>query len=413
MSTTTVKPGTGGSLLAETDAVAAITDPVARNLRITQLYHELELAMADVFESDDLSWCAYGVWASRQVGDAMQGLPTDHVRVLLDDPEFIGKLALPPDLDRWARRLVPIAHRLPDSVLAAVLDALQPHLAQALGQGNHRVFTELAPTFAGFLDLVRDADGDPDAIEARLPDLYERIGHVTYPGGAGYELTVLCACYLRAMRSTDPHQRAQLIFYANLRGAHYEQQRVQGPLEDVSDVILELPASAIGQGGAVGSTIHALGRAAPRTTHRLRHTIGAVIGNTVTDIAVRVNTPIDDLAVGDALQIDGSGASYPPDLRHLDLPEFAQFLQHPDDWMSLGAEAEREIRVDNWVNYHERMPFIAHVMRMRQQSTELRQPPFPAGDPENRGDGSEAEEVVEIDLRGDAVPDLPELVDPG
>ncbi len=45
--------------------------------------------MADVYRSDDLSWCAYGVWASRQVGEAMQGLPPDHVRALLDDPEFV------------------------------------------------------------------------------------------------------------------------------------------------------------------------------------------------------------------------------------------------------------------------------------------------------------------------------------
>ncbi len=403
--------GTGG-LLAETEVVAAMNDPVARNLRITQLYHELELAMADVFASDDLSWCAYGVWASRQVGDAMQGLPTDHVRSLLDDPGFIGNLALPPDLDRWARRLLPVAQRVPDSLLAAVLDALQPNLARALGQGNHRVFTELAPTFAGFVDLVHDTDGDPDAIEARLPHLYERLGHVTYPGGAGYELTVLCDCYLRAIRSADPHERAQLIFYANLRGAHYEQQRVQGPLEDVTDVILELPASAMGQAGAVGSTLRALDRAAPRTTHRVRHTIGAVVGNTVTDIAVRVNTPVDDLAVGDALRIEGSGASYPPDLRELDLPEFRQFLQHPDDWMSLGPEPAAEIRVDNWVNYHERMPFIAHVMRMRQQSTELRQPPFPPGDPDQATGGSEPAEVVEIDLRRDGVTDLTELIDP-
>ncbi len=229
MPSTTATPGTGRGLLAETDAVAAMPDPVARNRRITQLYHELEVAMADVFASDDLSWCAYGVWASRQVGEAMQGLPPDHVRALLDDPEFVPGLALPPDLDRWARRLAPIAQRVPDSVLAALLDALQPHLAEALGRGNHRVFTELAPTFAGFLDLAGETDGDPDAIGARLPDLYERLGHVTYPGGAGYELTVLCDCYLRAIRSSDPHERTQLIFYGNLRGRALRAAAGPGP----------------------------------------------------------------------------------------------------------------------------------------------------------------------------------------
>ncbi len=116
--------------------------------------------------------------------------------------------------------------------------------------------------------------------------------------------------------------------------------------------------------------------------------------------------------MGDALRIDGAGASYPPDLRELDLPEFEEFLRYPDDWMSLGPDPEREIRVDNWVHYHERMPFIAHVMRMRQQSTELRQAPFPAGAPGSGAERSEAAEMVEIDLRGDGVTDLTELVDP-
>ncbi len=178
------------------------------------------------------------------------------------------------------------------------------------------MFTELPPPSPAFSTWPARPTGI-GTIGARLPDLYERLGHVTYPGGAGYELTVLCDCYLRAIRSSDPHERTQLIFYGNLRGAHYEQQRVQGPLEEVTDVILELPASAVGQGGAVGSTLGLLERAASRTTHRLRHTVGAVIGNTVTDIVVRVNTPVDDLSVGDALRIEDREL-LPPDLRELD-----------------------------------------------------------------------------------------------
>jgi len=398
-------PASSGGLLAEVDAVAAMADPVARNVRITQLYHDLELAVAQIFGTDDLSWCAYGVWASRQVGEAMQGLPPDHIRALLDDPDFVDNLALPPDLARWARRLAPVARRLPDAVLAKVLDALQPHLAEALGRGNHRVFTELAPTFAGFVDLWREEDGDPDRVEARLGELYQRLGHTTYEGGAGYELTLLCDYYVRALRTDDPHQRAQLVYYANLRGAHYEQQRVQGPLEEVTDVILEMPAAFVGRSGAVGAVGRMISRVAPRTSHRVGHTIGAVLGNTTTDLAVRVSTPIDDLDVGTALAPDPSGTFYPPDLQRLDLPEFDEFLRHPDNWMELGPQPSRQVRVDNWVNYHERMPFIAHVMRMRQQSTALRQPPFAAR-------SSESAEVFDIDLRGDAVTDVGQVTGP-
>ena len=34
-----------GALLAEVDRIAAMSDPVARNLEITRLYYELELAL--------------------------------------------------------------------------------------------------------------------------------------------------------------------------------------------------------------------------------------------------------------------------------------------------------------------------------------------------------------------------------
>ncbi|MDH3707461.1 MAG: hypothetical protein OES57_15440 [Acidimicrobiia bacterium] len=396
------------SLLAEVDRIKAMADPVARNLAITQMYHDLEIAMGEVFDSPDLSWCAYGVWASRQVGDAMQGLPVEYVQGLLDDPDFVTGLALPPQQDRWARRVAPLARRMPDAALAMVLEQLQPNLAEALGQGNLRVFGELAPTFAGFVDLVRAHDGDLDAVEAGLPELYRQLDHATYEGGAGYELTLLCECYLRALRTDDAREKAQLIYYANLRGAHYEQQRVQGPLEDVTAMIVEMPASLVGQQWVARGVGGASRRVAPRTSHRLRYLTGTVVGALTTDIAVRVNTPIDDLDVGQPLEPGPSGQYYPEDLRDLELPEFEEFLRPPNDWMELGPQPAAEVRADNWIQYHERMPFIAHVMRMRQQTPEMRLPPFGTEAAEATGAVSEPDEVVDIDLRGDGVTDLRE-----
>ncbi|MGI9614716.1 MAG: hypothetical protein ACR2QO_17530 [Acidimicrobiales bacterium] len=364
-----------GPLLAEVDRIAAISDPRARNLRITQLYHELELALGQLLAGEDLAWCAYGVWASKQVGAAMDGLPVDHVRSLLTSTEFVDSLPLLAPDERWVRSGLRLAARTPDRVLAWLLDNTQPRIAEALGQGNRRVFTELAPTFAGFLDLAHETGGDPKEMKLQLPALYAALGHATFPGGMGYELTLACEYYTQALESDDSHERAQLIYYANLRAAHYEQQRVQGPLEELTDAILETPASLVGQRRVVAALVSVLERVAPRRVHRLRYTLGLVLGRMVTDLAVRVETPIDSLAVGTPLKPDAEGNYYPESLAELTVPAFKEFFKHPNNWMQLGPNPETEIVAFNWINYHERMPFIAHMMRMRQQSAALRIPP--------------------------------------
>ena len=49
------------------DRVAAIADPIIRNLRITQAYHELSAAAA-VHIGPVANWCTYATWASKQAG---------------------------------------------------------------------------------------------------------------------------------------------------------------------------------------------------------------------------------------------------------------------------------------------------------------------------------------------------------
>ena len=49
------------------DRVAAIADPVIRNLRITQAYHELSATMAARL-GPVANWCTYATWASKQAG---------------------------------------------------------------------------------------------------------------------------------------------------------------------------------------------------------------------------------------------------------------------------------------------------------------------------------------------------------
>ncbi|HEY2511369.1 MAG TPA: hypothetical protein VGI39_10960, partial [Polyangiaceae bacterium] len=42
--------------------IAAMTDPKIRNLKITQAYHDLKIALTRLFGEKDVTWCAYATW---------------------------------------------------------------------------------------------------------------------------------------------------------------------------------------------------------------------------------------------------------------------------------------------------------------------------------------------------------------
>ena len=52
-------------------AIAAVADPVVRNLRITQCYHELAAAMTGL-TGTGANWCAVATWASKQAGQSIR-----------------------------------------------------------------------------------------------------------------------------------------------------------------------------------------------------------------------------------------------------------------------------------------------------------------------------------------------------
>src|ERR1700722_13705117 len=68
--------------------IAAMSDPVLRNLWITQRYHELSVGLRDAGFGEDATWCGFAVWASKTAGSTIRGdeLP-GRVRALLASTE--------------------------------------------------------------------------------------------------------------------------------------------------------------------------------------------------------------------------------------------------------------------------------------------------------------------------------------
>src|SRR6187431_1673137 len=57
--------------IEEISRIAAMTEPVLRNLHITQCYCELSAAFANRMKSG-ANWCTFATWASKQAGQTIR-----------------------------------------------------------------------------------------------------------------------------------------------------------------------------------------------------------------------------------------------------------------------------------------------------------------------------------------------------
>jgi hypothetical protein len=115
----------------------------------------------------------------------------------------------------------PLATLVDHVVHALDAEAALERAASAVAVGNRKVFAEIAPAFALFLEVLGDANPD-DAFALFLESLR--------PGDspAGQQpLRDAFAAYREALATPDAATRAQLLCYANLLVGLHEQTRLQ------------------------------------------------------------------------------------------------------------------------------------------------------------------------------------------
>ncbi|SEQ95062.1 hypothetical protein SAMN05216188_106332 [Lentzea xinjiangensis] len=139
-------------VIGEVERIAAHTDPVVRNLRITHCYHLLSQALA-ARTGGAANWCTFAVWASKQVGQTIrrEDLARTVTRLLKSSPEVTAGIGL---LVRGLRRGVPreVLDRAHGVVREAVVaTARLDDVSAAAARGNLKVFEEVAREFARFL----------------------------------------------------------------------------------------------------------------------------------------------------------------------------------------------------------------------------------------------------------------------
>lgn len=351
--------------------VAALQDPVIRNLQITQCYHELAVAARGAL-GEGANWCALATWASKQAGQSIR--KEDLVR------------SFEQLLESWAAAPPPgIAGAAgPDigASLAALRDAISPSAAfdrssEAVAEGNRKVFVEIGYEFARFLSLL--GSGAPD--DDRLQDFIEGLNPGDPPEGQRY-LRQAFRHYVRAIEAETARSQAEWMLLANLEIGWHEQVRLQpeilgaleAPFYDPKVLRQRLLEALLPDPRARARLVLAvwLGRAHPvlaardKLTEHLQQ-IGrrAITGHLM---CLRLGgEPL--LRLGQDLR-----HQFPDLLRHVANPELqallAQIDPTPDSVYGTGAE--------DWGRLADRMHFIGDLFRAYHFEPVLFEPPYTA-----------------------------------
>jgi hypothetical protein len=362
----------------DVDRVAAIADPVIRNLRITQAYHELSAATAARL-GQVANWCTFATWASKQAGRTIR--KEDLQRSL--EAAFRSS----PTAALAATEVTTQASRFGASIpvsesLASVWSVVDPTAAldrasAAVARGNLRVFEEIGREFARFdVECGPDATTDADT----LARFVERLRPGEPPNGQRY-LRQAFARYHRARFEVDPETRAQLVLLANLEIGFHEQTRLQPEIAEALDAVLVDP-------GAVRDLVVKALFPDVEWLVRLRLLIARLIGRrTLLDVAIdalvveeqrlvrRILTRhLMSIELGTVrLQLgEDLAGGFPPSLRKIVLPELRDLLDRIDPT----RDSPRESGAVDWADLGDRVHFITEMFRSFQESAFLFEPPF-------------------------------------
>jgi len=359
--------------VADVARIAALENPVIRNLEITECYADLSAAMR-ARTGGAADWCTFATWASRQAGSTIRG------EDLLDnlDRRLGRKRWLAAPLASLNRLLLRKGLFQPDSALGRIVagihspfDAFE-RASTEVARGNLKVFEEIGREFARFMASVPgDAGEDSDAFVAFAAGLQPG----TPPDGQDL-LREAFACYQRQRQETDPGARAAWVLLANLKIGCHEQIRLQpqiaaavdAPLATAADLgarVLHalIPSSCNWPGVLHGPAKYALGGLALV----VRRDAVKVTREVVTEAMMVLSMPGTVLSLGRDLD-----APVPEVLAGAAPPFLASFVQEYDPCPPGGIACA----ASNWCDLRQRMHYITHLFRAYAETASMFSRPF-------------------------------------
>jgi hypothetical protein len=355
----------------QTDAIAAETDPATRNLKITQTYHELTVALTRLFGTKNVSWCAYATYASKTAGAFIRG---DEV------PSVIRKyIAKAEHLDEGvsalnsALRLIDERAHIGHSFIVDTIERVMRDVTANVGQGNLIVFAELAPAYARLLQVFPDKPKGDQAEKFRLLSPFK-------PGAVekgGQDLLIEAfSHYYSALFETDPRKKAELMFFGNALVGYHEQIRLQGPIEGSLDAPLT---------DTLSSVLHeALRGLVPEHKHGFLESLLekalAPLGKRIerewqevcTRLMMTLALPQLVLNLGKDVPAIADGRDFAEDLHTIESSSLVLLL----DKLDRVANSSKQSAANDWADLADRMAYVVDFFRSRQQDDSLYEQPF-------------------------------------
>ena len=366
--------------VAEVERIAALTDPVVRNLQITQCYCELSRAVAARTGDAPANWCTFATWASKQAGQTIreEDLARAFERLFANSPQAssLGNAAV----ESVAELSTSSG---PEGVWDAMWEAIEPTSAferasDAVARGNRKVFEEIGREFARLLALPT-AGGAIDPPE--FGSFHDSLRPGDPPDGQGY-LKLAFSSYAAAFRESNLKRRAELMLLANLAIGWHEQTRLQPEIAEALDAAFEEPVKLrrelLGQllrvrtGLALRLLVELVpGRATSveKVLEDLDRRIKQIAHEAITEGLMTLSLPGEVLSLG--RDVPGT---FPADLKTIHNPDLRALLGRIDPT----PDTTRGSGANDWSILRERIHFIADLFRVYQERPTLLSDPFSA-----------------------------------
>jgi hypothetical protein len=352
--------------------VALDSQPVLRNLLITQCYHDLSSEIARVLGAGNANWCTYATWASKTAGRFIRNDEVPALfRKLLEDSHGFRK-----GTQRVSRGLFNFH---PETSFADIdlFDVAEETVGEVSGQitaGNLKVFSELAPVFARFVHLFDGGSLDKTAAQRLLDSL--KVGPSSRDGQS--LLKEALEHLLAAAQESDPVAKAQHMLVANAQTGLHEQIRLQpyiagslnAPIENTLERIWHERSAKKADESLLGR-IHALW---DRLGTTVVHDAKSIWNLFSAEELMTLTVPGQVLRLGDALPPAAPGRPlYPEPLVNLSNYDAIELLEQYD---ALDTEGEGYVGASDWTLLTQRMRYIIALFRSRQQESSIQQQPF-------------------------------------
>ncbi len=331
-----------------------------RNLWITQRYQQLSVRLSGVLDRANVNWSTFACWASKTAGESIRNeeLPRLFERELKLDQKSLGEIQ-----GAVGKLLESLA--LGRFIRGAALDCLRD-VSQQVAVGNRKVYAELAPLFARFVDLL-EADPGELSVEKFVSSL--RPGP---PDADGQDaLAAAFRAWFKVSRSDDDKERAELMLYANCMIGLHEQTRLQPHIQGAMDAPIELlfrDRLARALPAFIGKPLAFL---LSPLLGRFKKRLLAVWLRVATRYTMNLSLPGGtEIPLGDDLP--NRPDVYPSLLRDLRIPDVIALVARFDG----GLTGTQGTGASNWADLRDRMGFIVALFRSRQQEAALFGPPF-------------------------------------